>query len=80
MTLPNVDDLMFDLMLEAKRRKLARQRRSLDDATPEEWDALKRKRYGKIVEQCVNTVPLTQKAIEVPNESKSEYHKTDRHL
>ena len=80
MTLPNVDDLMFDLMLDAKRRKLARQRRSLDDATPEEWDALKRKMYDKIVGQCVNTAPLTQKAIEVPNESKSEYHKTDRHL
>ena len=41
MTLPNVDYLMFDLMLDAKRRKLAKQRRSLDDATPEEWDALK---------------------------------------
>lgn len=34
--LPNVDELLSQLVVEASKRK----RRSIDDATPKEWDAV----------------------------------------
>lgn len=67
--LPNVDELVAQLVIEASNRK----RKSINDATPQEWDAI-------MAGRCDNTAPLPHNADGGRNEARTEYHKASSNL